>query len=129
MKLGDNNMTLDHETRTVLLEKRILTKEDIDKYEKGLLSLGVYGEYKLRSGKLSRKISERLTNEISPLLDRCSIFEANEHMIEIAHEIGEQHRKRNLTFDDDVDLMTKLKEYNIASKLVCECRNKVPRKR
>jgi hypothetical protein len=120
-------MILDHETRTILFEKLKLTKEDIDKYEKGALSLSGYDEYKLRSGKLSRKISERLTNDVSPLLDICNIFEANEHMLKIAHEIGEQHRKRNLTSDDDMDLMTKLNEYNIASKLVCECKNKVPR--
>lgn len=122
-------MALDDETRTVLFEKRILTKEDIDKYEKGQLSLGEYGEYKLRSGKLSNKISRELTENVSPLLDECNIFDANERMLKIAHEIGEQHRKRNLTFDDDVDLMTKLKEYNIASKLVCECKNRVPRTR
>ena len=56
-KIGEVYMTLDHETRTVLFEKLKLTKEDIDNYEKGTLSLSGYNEYKLRSGKLSRKIS------------------------------------------------------------------------
>jgi hypothetical protein len=122
-------MKLDHETRTVLFEKLKLTKEDIDKYEKGTLSLSGYDEYKLRSGKLSRKISRELTENVSPLLDRCDIFDANKYMLAIAHEIGEQHRKRNLTSDDDIDLMTKLQEYNTASRLTCECKNKVPRTR
>jgi hypothetical protein len=122
-------MTLDHETRTVLFEKLKLTKEDIDKYEKGTLSLSGYDEYKLRSGKLSRKISRELTENISPLLDRCDIFDANKHMLAVAHEIGEQHRKRNLTSEDDTDLMTKLQEYNTAGRLICECKNNVPRTR
>lgn len=122
-------MKLDHETRTVLFEKLKLTNEEIDKYDKGNLSLSGHDEYKLRSGKLSRKISEKLTKDVSPLLDGCNIFEANERMLEIAHEIGEQHHKRNLTLDDDMDLITKLKEYNIAGKLVCECKNRVPRER
>jgi predicted nucleic acid-binding protein len=122
-------MTLDHETRTVLFEKLKLTKEDIDKYEKGTLSLSGYDEYKLRSGKLSRKISRELTESVSPLLDRCDIFDANKHMLEIAHEIGEQHRKRNLTSDDDIDLMAKLQEYNTSGRLICECKNVISRTR
>jgi predicted nucleic acid-binding protein len=122
-------MTLDHETRTILFEKLKLTKEDIDKYEKGTLSLSGYDEYKLRSGKLSRKISRELTESISPLLDRCDIFDANKHMLEIAHEIGEQHRKRNLTSDDDIDLMAKLQEYNTSGRLICECKNVISRTR
>lgn len=120
-------MKLDHETRTVLFEKLKLTKEDIDKYEKGTLSISGYDEYKLRSGKLSRKISRELTENVSPLLDRCNIFDANKHMLVIAHEIGEQHRKRNLTSDDDIDLMTKLQEYNTSARLICKCKNVVPR--
>ena len=122
-------MTIDHETRTVLFEKLNLTNEDIGKYEKGQLSLSGYDEYRLRSGKLSRKISIELTENISPLLDRCDIFGANKHMLKIAHEIGEQHHRKNLTFDDDMDLMTKLNEYNIATKMICECKNKIPRTR
>jgi predicted nucleic acid-binding protein len=122
-------MTLDHETRTILFEKLKLTKEDIDKYEKGTLSLSGYDEYKLRSGKLSRKISRELTESVSPLLDRCDIFDANKHMLEIAHEIGEQHRKRNLTSDDDIDLMAKLQEYNTSGRLICECKNVISRTR
>lgn len=122
-------MTLDHETRTVLFEKLKLTKEDIDKYEKGTLSLSGYDEYRLKSGKLSRKISRELTENVSPLLDMCDIFDANKQMLTIAHEIGEQHRKRNLTSDDDIDLMTKLEEYNTAGRLICECKNIVPRAR
>lgn len=122
-------MTLDHETRTVLFEKLKLSKEEIDKYEKGTLSLSAYDEYRLKSGKLSNKIGRELTETVSPLLDECNIFDANERMLQIAHEIGEQHRRRNLTLDDDFNLMTKLKEYNIAGKLVCECKNRVPRER
>lgn len=120
-------MILDHETRTVLFEKLKLTKEEIDKYEKGTLSLSGYDEYKLRSGKLSRKISRELTENVSPLLDRCDIFDANKYMLTIAHEIGEQHRKRNLTSDDDIDLMTKLQEYNTTGRLICKCKNVMPR--
>lgn len=122
-------MTLDHETKTVLFEKLKLTNKDIEKYEKGLLSLSGYDEYRLRSGKLSRKIGNEMSKNITPLLDKCRIFDANEHMLKIAHEIGEQHRKRNLTLDDDLELMTKLHEYNIASRLVCKCENNVPRER
>lgn len=122
-------MKLDHETRSVLFEKLKLSKEDIDKYENGQLSLSGYDEYRLRSGKLSRKISREMTEKISNLLDRCNIFDANERMLDIAHEIGEQHHKRNLTLDDDVDLMTKLHEYNISGNLTCECKHKVPRTR
>jgi hypothetical protein len=120
-------MTLDHETRTVLFEKLKLTNKEIDKYEKGQLSLSGYDEYRLRSGKLSRKISEKLTENVPHLLDECNIFGANEHMLKIAHEIGEQHSKRNLTANDDMDLMTKLHEYNISGMMICECKNKVPR--
>jgi hypothetical protein len=121
-------MKLDHETRTILFEKLKLTNEEIDKYEKGTLSLSGYDEYRLRSGKLSRKISREFTENISPILDRCNIFDANERMLAMAHKIGEQHNKRNLTFDDDVDLMTKLQEYNTAARLICECKNKIPKR-
>jgi hypothetical protein len=74
-------MIPDHETRTVLFEKLKLSKEEIDKYEKGTLSLSKYDEHRLESGKLSRKISRELTENVPPLLDKCNIFGENEQII------------------------------------------------
>lgn len=120
-------MKLDDETRIILGTRLKLTNEEIDKYEKGYLSLSHDDERVIRSAKLARKISEELS-DVAPILDKCDVFNANKLLFNISHKIGDEHGKHLLTSHDHEELMIKLDEYNIAGKMICECKNKVSRK-
>lgn len=119
-------MKLDEETRIILGTKLKLTNEEIAKYERGHLSLSHNDQLIVESAKLSRKIGRELS-DVAPMLDKCDVFSANKSLFSIAHKIGEMYGKRRLTFDDKKELMLKLDEYNTAGKMICECKNKVPR--
>jgi len=119
-------MKLDEETRIILGTRLKFTNEEIDKYERGYLSLSHNDQLIVESAKLTRKIGRELS-DVAPILDKCDVFGANKSLFGIAHKIGEMYGKRNLTFDDKKELMLKLDEYNIAGKMICECKNKVPR--
>ena len=119
-------MRLDDETRTILVTRLKMNNEEIDKYEKGFLSLSHNDELIIGSAKLTRKIGRELS-DVAPILDKCDVFSANKSLFNISHKIGEMYAKNRLIFDDHKELMTKLDEYNIAGKMICECKNKVPR--
>ena len=119
-------MKLDDETRIILGTRLKLTDEEIDKYERGNLSLSHRDELIIDSAKQSRKISTELS-DVAPLLDKCDIFNANKLLFNIVHKIGEEYGKKHIILDDHLELMTKLDTYNIAGKMICECKNKVPR--
>lgn len=119
-------MELDEETRIILGTKLKLTDEEIAKYGRGHLTLSKNDELIIRSTKLSRKIGREMS-DVAPMLDKCDVFDANKLLFNIAYKIGEVYNNHNLTFDDKKELMLKLDEYNIAGKMICECKNKVPR--
>src|SRR3990167_1487803 len=119
-------MKVDEETRYIMVTKLNLTDEEINKYERGMLSLSHRDESIIGSTKKLRKIGKELS-DVSPLLDKCDVFSANKLLFTIAHKIGEEYSQKHLMFEDHQELMTKLDEYNIAGKMICECKNKVPR--
>lgn len=119
-------MKLDDETRIILGTRLNLTNEQIERYEEGLLSLSHDDERVIRSAKLTRKIGREML-DVAPILDNCDVFNANKLLINISHKIGNEYGKHNITSDDHEELITKLDEYNIAGKMICECKNKVPR--
>jgi len=121
-------MKLDDETRSILFERLKLTNEEIGKYERGYLTLSKNDEFIIRSAKVSRKLDVELL-DIAPMLDKCDIFNANKSLFNMAYKVGEMHSKNMLTAGDRAKLMTKLDDYNTAGKLVCECKNRVPRVR
>lgn len=119
-------MKVDEETRYIMATKLNLTNEDIERFEKGLLSLSHMDNKIIASTKLSRKIGKEM-EDIAPILDKCDVFNANKMLINISYKIGGMHEKGRLLFDDRMELMTKLEEYNTAGKMICECKHKVPR--
>jgi hypothetical protein len=119
-------MELDEDTRIILETKLKLTNEEIAKYERGHLSLSRNDELMVESAQLSRKIGRELS-DVAPMLDKCDVFNANKLLFNIAYKIGEMHQRHRLTFDDMMELKSKLDEYNTAGKMICECKNKVPR--
>lgn len=119
-------MKLDEETRVILWTKLKLTNEEIAKYERGHLSLSKNDESIIRSAKVSRRIGEEMS-DVTPILGKCDVFNANKSLFNIAYKIGEMYVGKMLTPDDKRELMLKLDEYNTAGKMICECKNKVPR--
>ena len=119
-------MKVDDETHYILATRLKMSNEEIDKYERGMLSLSHNDEKIIGSAKQLRKISAELS-EVAPILDKCDVFTANKLLFNISHKIGETYAKNHLIFEDHRELMTKLDEYNIAGKMICECKNKVPR--
>ena len=119
-------MKIDDETNYILTTRLKMSNEEIDKYERGMLSLSHRDELIIGSAKQLRKISTELS-EVAPILDKCDVFTANKLLFNISHKIGEEYSKKHLIFDDHKELITKLDEYNIAGKMICECKNKVPR--
>lgn len=119
-------MKVDEETRYIMATKLKMTNEDIDRYEKGMSSLSHMDNKIIASTKLSRKIGKEMS-DVAPILDKCDVFNANKMLFNISHKIGEMHGKGTILFDDHMELMTKLEEYNTAGKMICECKHKVPR--
>ena len=119
-------MKLDEETRAILTTKLKLTGEQIDKYERGHLSLSRNDELILSSIKLSRKIGKEIS-DVVPMLDKCDVFDANRSLFKIAYKIGEIYNNHNLTSEDMMELMSKLDYHNTVGKMMCECKNKVPK--
>lgn len=119
-------MILDEETRIIIGTKLKLTNDEMDEYERGHLKLSKNDELIIRSTKLSRIIGKEMS-DVVPILDKCDVFNANKLLFNIAYKIGEVYNNKNLTFDDQKELMLKLNEYNTAGKLICECKNKVQR--
>ncbi len=119
-------MKLDEETRAILATKVKLTDEEIAKYERGHLSISHHDELIIRSTKLSTKIGKEIS-DVTPMLDRCDVFDANKSLFNIAYKIGDMHHRNNLTSDDMMELMSKLDYHNTVGKMMCECKNKVPR--
>lgn len=119
-------MKLDEETRIILGTKLKLTNEEIAKYERGHLSLSKNDELIIRSAKSTRKIGREIS-DVAPMLGRCDVFNANKSLFNIAYTIGEMYIGHNLTPSDKKELMLKLDEFNTAGKMICECKNKVPR--
>lgn len=121
-------MKLDEETRAILTTKLKLTGEQIAKYERGHLSLSHNDELVLSSTKLSRKIGKEIS-DIVPMLDKCDVLDADRSLFKIAYKIGEMHNGRRLTFEDMMELMSKLDYHNTVGKMMCECKNKIPKAR
>ncbi len=121
-------MKLDEETRAILATKLKLTDEEIAKYERGHLSLSKNDDFIIRSTKLSTKIGKEIS-DVVPTLDKCDVFNANKSLFDIAYKIGEMHHRNNLTSDDMRELMSKLNYHNTVGKMMCECKNKIPKAR
>lgn len=119
-------MKLDEETRVMLTTKLKLTDEQIAKYERGHLSLSHNNELILSSTKLSRKIGKEIS-DVVPMLDKCDVLDANRSLFKIAYKIGEMHTRNRLTLEDMIELMSKLDYHNTVGKMMCECKNKVPK--
>lgn len=119
-------MIIDEETRGILKTKLKMTDEEIAKYERGNLSLSKNDDFVIRSTKLSTKIGKEIS-DIAPMLEKCNVFDANISSFNIAYKIGEMHHKNNLTSEDMRELMSKLNYHNNVGKMMCECKNKVPR--
>lgn len=119
-------MKVDEETRYIMVTKLSLTNEEINRYERGMLSLSHRDELIIGSTKKLRKISKELSS-VAPLLDKCDVFSANKLLFNIAHKIGEEYGQKHIIFEDHQELMTKLEEYNTVGKMICECKNKVHR--
>ena len=120
-------MEVDDETRYIMWSRLKMGNAEIDKYERGMLSLSHNDEKIIGSAKISSELSSELSSDVAPLVDKCDVFAANKLLFKISHKIGEEYAKNHIIFDDHIELMTKLDEYNIAGKMICECKNKVPR--
>lgn len=100
-------MILDEETRIILGTKLKLSNDEIDKYERGHLTLSKNDELIASSTKLSRKIGREMS-DVVPMLDKCDVFNANKLLFNIAYKIGEVYNNHNITFDDKKELMLKM---------------------
>ena len=119
-------MKIDEHTRTIMITRLNMSDEDIAKYERGFLTISKRDEKIIGSAKLTREIGREIS-DVAPILDKCDVFTANKSLFNISYKIGEMYEKGRLIFDDKKELMTKIDEHNIAAKMICECKNKVPR--
>lgn len=119
-------MKLDEETRAIFATKLGMTDEEIAKYERGHLSISHHDELIVNSTKLSRKIGKEIS-DVVPMLDNCNVFDANKSLFKIAYKIGEMHTRNRLILEDSIELMSKLDYHNNVGKMMCECKNKVPK--